>query len=305
MGSPGSPTTTPSAAAPSSNRTRPSASPRSTATWARPATNNCGRRTTTPPPRCCSTGLCPAVRWTSRTRTCAAPWGFVRDTDAVWNLKVLSEEANFPEWQVRPQDFASDEHFGRLKEWGFESREELSEFLGLLADVVSMTDYDKAEMVDLLNAAGTPVGDEFTVGELEQLGRDWMRDMGEFFNLAHWHDQQGDERTAFDLAVREFRHDHEWVTTGLTGDDELDYVYPTDGTVLYYGFRRAPDESEEILFVATMEGVAEEVVPTDLVDVDDAGWEIALSSPDLDVAAADEPVELADSQSTLFVRSLD
>ncbi len=168
-----------------------------------------------------------------------------------------------------------------------------------------MTDYDKAEMVDLLNAAGTPVGDEFTVGELEQLGRDWMRDMGEFFNLAHWHDQQGDERTAFDLAVREFRHDHEWVTTGLTGDDELDYVYPTDGTVLYYGFRRAPDESEEILFVATMEGVAEEVVPTDLVDVDDAGWEIALSSPDLDVAAADEPVELADSQSTLFVRSLD
>ncbi|MFC7019184.1 MULTISPECIES: glucosylglycerol hydrolase [Haloarcula] len=234
-----------------------------------------------------------------------APWGFVRDTDAVWNLKVLSEEENFPEWQVRPQDFADDEHFHRLKAWGFESREELREFLGLLADVVSMTDYDKAEMVALLNAAGTPVGDEFTVDELEQLGRDWMRDMGEFFNLAHWHAQQDDERTAFDLAVREFRHDHEWVTTDLTGDDELDYVYPTDGTVLYYGFRRAPDESEEILFVATMEGVAEDVVPTDLVDVDDAGWEVALSSPDLDVADAGDPVELADSQAALFVRSLD
>jgi hypothetical protein len=60
-----------------------------------------------------------------------------------------------------------------------------------------------------------------------------------------------------------------------------------------------------ILFVATMEGVAEEVVPTDLVDVNGDGWEVALSSPDLDVADANEPVELADSQAALFVRTLD
>jgi hypothetical protein len=234
-----------------------------------------------------------------------APWGFVRDTDAVWNLKVLSEEENFPEWQIRPQDFENDAHFGRLKEWGFEDREELSEFLGLLADAVSMTDYDKAEITTLLNAAGTPIGDEFTVSELEQLGREWMRDLGDFFNLSHWHDQQGDERTAFDLRVREFRHDHEWVRTDFTGDDTLDYVYPTDGTVLYYGHRRAPDDSEELLFVGTMEGVAETVTPTDLVDVDDEDWAVALASPDLAVESASDEVTLADSQAALFVRTLD
>ncbi|MFC7077727.1 glucosylglycerol hydrolase [Haloarcula halophila] len=234
-----------------------------------------------------------------------APWGFVRDTDAVWNLKVLSEEEHFPEWQIRPRDFGNDAHFQRLKEWGFESREELSEFLGLLADTVSMTDYDKAGMTELLNTIGTPIGDEFTVSELEQLGRAWMRDLGEFFNLSHWHDQQGDERTAFDRRVREFRHDHEWVTTDFTGGDTLDYVYPTDGTVLYYGYRRAPDDSEELVFVGTMEGVAETVTPTELAGVNDGGWEVALSSPGLDIGGVSDELSLADSQAALFVRSLD
>ncbi|MBX0303109.1 glucosylglycerol hydrolase [Haloarcula salinisoli] len=234
-----------------------------------------------------------------------APWGFMRDTDAVWNLKVLAEEEHFPAWQIRPEDFDDDEHFQRLKEWGFGSREELSEFLGLLARAVEMTDYEKDEIATLLNTMGTPIGDELTVTELEQLGRDWMRDVGEFANLAHWHGQQDDERTAFDLAVRQFRHDHDWVVGDLGEDDTLDYVYPTDGTVIYYGHRRAPDDSEALLFVANMEGVAETVRPTELTDVTDDGWELALSSPGLDVDGADEPLELADSDVALFTRSLD
>ena len=180
---------------------------------------------------------------------------------------------------------------------------DLSEFLALLSDAVDMTDYDTEQLPTLLNAMGTPIGDELTVKELERLGRDWMRDVADFANLAHWHDQQDDERTAFDLAVREFRHDHDWVVSDLTGDDELDYVYPTDGTVLYYGHRRATDESEELLFVGTMEGVAETVTPTELAGVDADGWDLALSSPGLDAPAADEPVELADSQAAVFVRS--
>ena len=231
-----------------------------------------------------------------------APWGFVRDTDAVWNLKVLAEEQNFPEWQIRPEQFRQDEHFRRLKEWGFEERDELTAFLSLLADAVNMTEYDKSEIATLLNTLGTPVGDSFIVAELEQLGRDWMRDVAEFANLAHWHDTQDDDRTAFDLAVRQFRHDHPWVTGNLTAEDTLGYVYPTDGTVLYYGHRSAPDGSEELLFVATMEGVAETVTPTELVDVDGDGWEVALASPGLTVDSADEPVELADSEVALFVR---
>jgi hypothetical protein len=231
-----------------------------------------------------------------------APWGFVRDTDAVWNLKVLAEEQNFPEWQIRPEQFRQDEHFRRLKEWGFEERDELTEFLSLLADALNMTEYDKSEIATLLNTLGTSVGDSFTVAELEQLGRDWMRDVAEFANLAHWHDTQDDDRTTFDLAVRQFRHDHPWVTGNLTAEDTLGYVYPTDGTVLYYGHRSAPDGSEELLFVATMEGVAETVTPTELVDVDGDGWEVALASPGLTVDSADEPVELADSEVALFVR---
>ena len=232
-----------------------------------------------------------------------APWGFVRDTDAVWNLKVLAEEEHFPAWQIRPEQFRDDAHFGRLKGWGFEGRDELSEFLELLADAVEMTDYDKAEVATLLNTMGTPIGDELTVEELEQLGRDWMRDVADFANLSHWYSDQDDERTAFDLDVRQFRHDHDWVVGDLTDGDTLDYVYPTGGTVLYYGHRTAPDDSEELLFVANMEGVAETVVPTELADVTNDGWELELASPGLTVNDADDALELADSDVALFVRS--
>ncbi len=234
-----------------------------------------------------------------------APWGFMRDTDAVWNLKVLAEEENFPEWQIRPEEFHEDAHFRRLKGWGFESRDELTEFCSLLARAVEMTDYDKADVATLLDTMGTPIGDGLTVTELEQLGRDWMRDVADFSNLAHWQDKQDDDRTAFDLDVRQFRHDHDWVVGDLGEGDTFEYVYPTDGTVLYYGHRTAPDGSEELLFVANMEGVAETVTPTALAGVEGDGWELALASPGLDVDAADEPLELADSDVALFVRSRD
>ncbi|RLM39018.1 glucosylglycerol hydrolase [Haloarcula sp. Atlit-120R] len=232
-----------------------------------------------------------------------APWGFVRDTDAVWNLKVLAEEKNFPEWQIRDRDFEDDRFFTRLKEWGFESRAELSAFLTCLSDTVSMTDYDKAEMAALLSVVGTPVGDDLSVEDLEQLGLDWMRDIAHFATLSHWTDTQDDDRTAFDLEVRRFRHEHDWVTTDLTGEDVLDYVYPTDGTVLYYGYRTDSETGEELLFVGTMEGVAETVTPSHLVDVDENGWDVALASPGLAVKDPGEPVTLADSQAVLFSRS--
>ena len=232
-----------------------------------------------------------------------APWGFVRDTDSVWNLKVLAEEKNFPEWQIRDRDFTDDRFFSRLKEWGFESREELSTFLARLSDTVTMTGYDKAEMAALLSVAGTPIGDELSVEDLERLGLDWMRDVAHFATLSHWTDTQDDDRTAFDLEVRRFRHEHDWVTTDFTGEDELDYVYPTDGTVLYYGYRTDSETGEELLFVGTMEGVAETVTPSRLVDVDENGWDVALASPGLTVEDPGETVTLADSQAVLFSRS--
>lgn len=235
-----------------------------------------------------------------------APWGFVRDTDANWNLKVLAEETHFPEWQIREEDFRDDRFFGRLKEWGFAERDDLVTFLGLLADAVSMTDYEKDAMVTLLNTHGTPAGDEFTVDDLERLGLDWMRDTAEFVNLGHWKDAQDDARTDWDRRVREFRHDHDWVVSNLTGEDELDYVYPTDGTVLYYGYRASEEAGEEageeLLFAGNMEGVEETVTPASLVDVAPEGWDVALATPGVDVAAVDDPVTLADSDAAIFIR---
>lgn len=42
-----------------------------------------------------------------------APWGFVWDTDAVWNLKMLAEKKHFPEWQLREGDAADQRLLAR------------------------------------------------------------------------------------------------------------------------------------------------------------------------------------------------
>ncbi|POG57215.1 glucosylglycerol hydrolase [Haloferax marisrubri] len=230
-----------------------------------------------------------------------APWGFVRDTDPTWNVKVVSDESKFCYWQVRDEDFADDRFFRRVKDLGFDSREELLTFMNALSSAVGATDYDLDVMAAMLSAMDQPLGDDLSAADLEAYGYAWMRDVHDFANLGHWRDEQDDERTAFRLETREFRHDRPWLIADLDADDDyFTYRHPTDGSVLYYGFRTAPDEAgatdapgsaggEQLLFAANMEGVPVEVSPATLAEdaAEDAnaptiptdGWEPALVAP--------------------------
>jgi hypothetical protein len=237
-----------------------------------------------------------------------APWGFIRDTDEPWNVKVVSEEFNFIDGQVRPEHYENDEFFPRLKGLGFTEQEDLRTFARTLSAAVDTSDYDLEMAARMLEALDSPLGTDLTAQDLKDFAMAWMRDMDEFCNLGHFADEQDPVRTDFDLAVREFRQDHPWLCRDLDFDtDTFDYRHPTEGTVLYFGKRRAPDDSEEVLFAANMEGEPIEVTPTELEvpDLATDGWDLALSNPDLDVDAADEPVTLENSQAVVFVRSLD
>ncbi|KAB1194078.1 hypothetical protein GJR96_11805 [Haloferax sp. MBLA0076] len=258
-----------------------------------------------------------------------APWGFMRDTDPTWNVKVVSDESKFLYWQVRDEDFEDDRFFPRVKNLGFESREELLTFMNALSSAVGATDYDLDVMADMLSAMDQPLGDDLSASDLEAYGYAWMRDIHEFANLSHWHDAQDDERSAYRLQTREFRHDRPWLLADLDEDEDyFTYRHPTDGTVLYYGFRNSPDGvsaseasggssdslrssdgDEQLLFAANMEGVPVEVSPeylaADAAEDDNApeiptdGWEPALVAPGVDESTE---VEIANGQAIVWRR---
>lgn len=232
-----------------------------------------------------------------------APWGFVRDTDADWNVKVVTDEHNLVDWQVSPEHYADDRFFGRLKALGFDDRDELAAFVHALASVGAATDYDREAMAAMLATRDPPLADGSpTAADLDEFALAWMRDVHEFANLDHWQDAQDPDRTAFDRRLREFRQERPWLRRDLREAGTFDYRHPTDGSVVYYGHRIAPDESEELLFVGNMEGMTETVTPTELAGVDAEGWELVVASPDIEVTAADEPVTLPNSATVVFSR---
>ncbi|KAB1196092.1 MULTISPECIES: glucosylglycerol hydrolase [Haloferax] len=239
-----------------------------------------------------------------------APWGFIRDTDPTWNVKVVSDESKFLYWQVRDEDFEDDRFFPRVKDLGFESREELLTFMNALSSAVGATDYDLDVMADMLSAMEQPLGEDLSAADLEAYGYAWMRDIHEFANLSHWHDAQDDERSAYRLETREFRHDRPWLLADLDEDvDYFTYRHPTDGTVLYYGFRTSPDSEEQLLFAANMEGVPVGVSPAYLAadaaedenapDIPTDGWEPALVAPGV---AESTDVELGNGDAIVWRR---
>ncbi len=231
-----------------------------------------------------------------------APWYFVRDTDPDWNVKVVGESAYFVDWRVSAERYDDLDQFTRLKELGFDDREQLREFGHALASVGEATDYDRDLMATMLGAMDWPLGDDVDAAALETFALAWMRDVADFCNLAHYEDEQDPDRTAFDLDVREFRHDRPWLRRDLRADDEFSYAHPTDQTVLYYGQRSDPGGAEQLLFVANMEGRPATVVPADLADVARGGWELAVATPGCEDAVAAEPVTLTDSDVVVFSR---
>ncbi|UWG49813.1 hypothetical protein AArcCO_0490 [Halalkaliarchaeum sp. AArc-CO] len=245
----------------------------------------------------------PGVPMEFLNATMRAPWDFVRDTDDTWNVKVVGEAAYFVDWRVPADRFDDPAHFTRLKDLGFETREDLQEFVHALASTVELTDYDLDRMAEILSTLSPPIADgEPTAADLEAFALAWMRDVADYCNLSNWTDEQDSDRTAFDRRVRQFRHDRPWLRHDLREDDVFGRRHPADGTVLYYGLRRAPDGSEDLLFVANMEGQPATVTPTELLDATVGGWKRALSTPGLEEPIAELPVELADSEAVVFSR---
>ncbi|MEB3268869.1 MAG: glucosylglycerol hydrolase, partial [Leptolyngbya sp.] len=79
-----------------------------------------------------------------------APWGFLRNTDDRYGVKVVSEEAGgFLDWQIIPDTYNWPELFPRLKAMGFSKLGELRQFVRGLCDAIEDTHYDLDEVAHL------------------------------------------------------------------------------------------------------------------------------------------------------------
>lgn len=234
-----------------------------------------------------------------------ASWGFIRNQDDRYGVKVVAEEAISLKWQVDEYSYSVPANFQRLKALGFETRDELARFLEFLPALVEVTEYELEEIARLLEASEPPLaGPEFTVASLKDIARAWMDDMHDYCNVANSFSTLDDEQAAFCLALRTFRRANRWLRDNYAANDHFDFVRPIDGRTLFTALRNGP-AGEQLYAVMHLEGK-----PTDEIDplslpvpgLEPDGWRVALTTPSIGEDYAGGPLTLRDSMALVFER---
>lgn len=234
-----------------------------------------------------------------------ASWGFIRNQDDRYGVKVVSEEAISLKWQVDEYSYSVPGNFRRLKEHGFETREELVRFMEFLPALVEVTEYDLEEIARLLNTSEPPLaGPSFTVEALKAIARAWMDDMHEYCNVSNSLPGLDAGHADFCLETRNFRQARPWLRENFGPNDRFGYLRPINGRTVFTALRRGPD-GEQVFVVAHMEGKpTEELDPLslDVPGIEGDGWHVALRTPSIGSDYIGGPLTMTDSMALVFVR---
>ncbi|MBM9596395.1 hypothetical protein JM664_18110 [Rhodobacteraceae bacterium MCCB 386] len=249
----------------------------------------------------------PGVPMDFLNATSRASWGFIRNQDDKYGVKVVAEEAISLKWQVDEYSYSVPYNFRRLKEMGFETRADLARFFEVLPALVDVTGYDLLEIAKLLNAVEPPlVGPErFTVAVLKEVSRAWMDDMHEYCNVANSISHLDPAQTDFMLRVRNFRRANPWLRRNLGPADHFGYVQPIDGRTVFTSLRNAPD-GRQIFVVTHMEGGATadvDPLELDVPGLGGGGWALTLRTPTIGADYQGGPIVLRDSMGLLYERA--
>ncbi|MBE9079529.1 alpha-amylase [Romeria aff. gracilis LEGE 07310] len=254
-----------------------------------------------------------------------AAWGFFRNTDDRYGVKVVAEEVGFLDWQVEPERYARSETFPRLKQLGFYDLEQLRAFAKALQTAMEETDYDLDAVAEICrHCLGADANGYCEIPALEDLNEPnlshflatldvpklksfamaFMEDGHDLCNVARYAEDIDPNLSYFNLALRNFRRRHPWLQENLTGRDRFNRV-SDDRRTIFYGLRTCPDQANaaRVAMVAHMGG---EPLPLDLEDwlqIDFDQWQIAIATPDLlglDQAQALRSFVLHDGQGILL-----
>jgi hypothetical protein len=248
----------------------------------------------------------PGVPMDFLNATCRASWGFIRNQDDKYGVKVVAEEAISLKWQVDAYSYSVPQNFRRLKELGFETREDLARFLEFLPALVDVTEYDLDHIALLLNAVEPPLTGPgtFTVPVLKEIARAWMDDMHEYCNVSHSLSSLDRVQTRFMRELREFRQSNPWLRNNFSEGDSFRYVEPIDGRTLFAALRRGPG-GKQVFVLAHMEGAAtDEMDPLDYLPASTSrdGWNVLLRTPGIGSDYLGGPLTIKDSYGLVMAR---
>ena len=236
-----------------------------------------------------------------------APWAFIRNTDDRYGMKIVSEESGFLDWQVDEPRYAAAINFPRLKLLGFTDFPELRRFMHIMTQAIIDTDHDLPAVVEKMKSTAPPLpGPELSVPVLKSIGRAFVQDVHEYENVTRYTDSLDPERVECNLAAREFRRQRPWLMQNLGSGEHYGRLSDSDSTI-FYALRQSPDNTEQVFFVANMEGEPQKITPPELPipDLPTEGWELALAAPGVKFDSAGSSILLADSQGLLLVRKGD
>jgi hypothetical protein len=248
----------------------------------------------------------PGVPMDFLNATARANWGFIRNQDDVYGVKVVAEEAISLKWQVDAYRYSVPGNFTRLKELGFETREELARFFEFLPALVDVTEYDLDHIVRLLNGVEPPLAGpgHFTVQDLKTIARAWMDDMHEYCNVANSTSNLNPSQTRFMLDLRNFRRQNPWLRANLGPEDEFGYLQPVNGRTVFTSYRKGPDT--EVFTITHMEGGATEdfdPLRLPIAGLKGTGWRCVLRTPGIGDDYVSGPIVLRDSMGLVFERN--
>ncbi|NNF23224.1 MAG: hypothetical protein HKN63_00250 [Rhodobacteraceae bacterium] len=235
-----------------------------------------------------------------------ASWGFIRNQDDTYGVKVVAEEAISLKWQVDEYAYSVPASFRRLKALGFTTRQDLARFLEFLPALVDVTEYNLDEIARLLAAVepALPGPDTWTVADLKEIARAWMDDMHEYCNVSNSIAELDFAQTDFMLRLRNFRRARPWLRENLGPQDHFDYLRPIDGRTVFTSLRHGPDRSQ-VFSITHMEGGATaEIDPLklDISGLSGAGWTLELKTPGIGDDYHGGPIILRDSMGLVYIR---
>jgi Hypothetical glycoside hydrolase 5 len=181
---------------------------------------------------------------------CHTPWGFLRNTDDLFGVKIVAEETFFVDWWFQKGDFEHPLFFRELKKMGFQSSTQLFDFQHDLQKAIELTDYNLAQIVTILkitNKKKYPIFD--TIEALKYVAFVWMEEMHEWCTIVHHASKIDALMTSFHAKARHFRLENPWLRENLNvAQGDFLTFKAVHGAVLYVCHRH------NFLFVGNMEG---------------------------------------------------
>ncbi|MGB0838928.1 MAG: glucosylglycerol hydrolase [Chitinophagales bacterium] len=237
------------------------------------------------------------------------PWCFMRNTDWEYGVKVVAEESWFIDWWMNETRYQNPKHFQRMKKWGFHQLHQLRAFKHDLLKAVELTGYNLKNMIRILRISSQQHQDGYPVPGDEVQFRKWgiayMKDAYDLCNIHHYVNNINATKTEFNHQLRHFRLQNEWLRYNLNTDDHIGYLENILGSVIYYGLRQNPKQSNKrLLFIANMEGRTITLNAKDLpllterIGESHQNWQVQIKTPD---AIIDEKgITLANGTGVIF-----